>query len=315
MILKIHFPRMKRLISLIISLTLGISIAQGQEIQNAEPHNGLSNLAIHFYSIDLTNEQRAILNDTEIELIFLIDSLGVPILKDINGLSDQNIIDSLKKSIYKIPKFYPKKVNGKSEESIYFLKLSFPSYRMTEEKLQYMQSLSFKKVKLADFEFIEKSNSSIDVVFSGQLNQFIGHPQQHLKTGGGMKIDISYTSTKKYNYGLDMSFYGNTLKLPYILQSNKEQLSGPPSLFVGAFLGKKMNRFNINFEMNLFVQNITQKINDRKEDWVQFKGWSPGFTIHYPIKFGKDIPRFQFGDLTIYNNCINLNFGLKSMIS
>ncbi len=295
------------------------SISNGQDIktiviQEATPKDGLNSLAIHFYSIDFTKEQRLLINNVEFELIFLVDSFGKPTLKEVNGTTDKNIIDSLKISSTKIQNFNPKKVNGKGEESIYFLKLTFPSYNMTEGRLQYLQSEAFQEANLEDFEKIEKANSSFDIIFGGGLNQFIGNPSKHLKIGGGFKMDLYYTAENQYSFGLDLSFYGNTLKTPYIVSSKREQLKAPPTMFVGAIIGRKINKLSVNFELNAFVQNITEKIGENDKDWLQFKAWSPGLTLNYPIKIGKDIPRFQYSELSVYNNCINLNFGVKSLL-
>lgn len=75
-----------------------------------------------------------------------------------------------------------------------------------------------------------------------------------------MKIDIGYAGKNNLIYGLNMSFYGNKLEQDYPINSTREQISVPPTLLVGLILGKWFDKFNIQGELNLGVQNITEKL-------------------------------------------------------
>ena len=90
---------MKYTISTIILLISVFSIsAQVKDSlnQNVSPKNGLNQLAIKYYAIDFTKEQRKEIENVEIEFIYSIDENGTPILSEINGVTNREIIDSLK---------------------------------------------------------------------------------------------------------------------------------------------------------------------------------------------------------------------------
>ena len=149
------------------------------------------------------------------------------------------------------------------------------------------------------------------MTIGGLANQFIGEPSKHLKFGGGMKIDLGYSGENNFIYGLNMSFYGNKLKKDYPINTTRDQFNAPSTLLVGLIFGKWFNKFNIQGEINIGVQNITEKIGENDPDWVQLKGWSPGLIINYPIKIGKSNPMYYYGAPSLMESNLNLHFGLR----
>lgn len=279
--------------------------------QNASPKNGINQLAIKYYGIDFTKEQREEIENVEIELIFSIDETGNPTLSEINGVTNQDIIDSLKLTTDKLEDFNPQIRNGLPMSSIYFMKLIFPSYKYDQLKYGLLQGSAYNEAKLEDFEYLKESDQRFDINIGGLANQFFGKPSEHLGFGGGMKIDMGYAGKDNLIYGLNISFYGNRLKREYPINSTRKQLSAPPTLLIGLMFGKWFNRFNIQGELNLCVQNITEKIGYNDPDWIQLKGWSPGVVINYPIKIGKSNPMYYYGAPVLLENNLNLHFGLR----
>ncbi len=305
---------MKYTISIILSLFCLLNI-NAQVIdslnQDVSPKYGINQLALKYYGIDFTKEQRKEINNVEIEFIYLIDENGNPILSEINGVTNQDIIDSLKNKTKEVDKFKPQIRSGKAESSIYFMKLTFPSYKFNQRKYGLLQGSAYNEAKLEDFDYLNISGQRFDMTIGGLANQFIGKPSQYLGFGGGMKIDLIYAGKNNIIYGLNMSFYGNKLKMKYPINSTREQFEAPPTLLIGLIFGKWFDKFNIQCEVNLGVQNITEKIGEYDSDWIQLNGWSPGLIVNYPIKLGKPNPMYYYGAPSLLENNLNLHFGLR----
>ncbi len=301
-------------IHLIIFILVGTNIqAQINDTINQEvsPKKGINQLAIEFLGIEFTKDQRALIEGREIEFIFHVEKDGKPELKEINGVTDSLVIHLLQKKAKELDYFNPRIVKGDARASIFFMKLEYPKYQMTAKKLGRIKAGLYNESKLEDFEYLEKSKKRYDLLIGGVTNQFIGSISKYLGVGGGMKIDLSYTNEKSNFFGLNMSFYGNKLKKDYPLNTTKEQLAAPPTLLIGLVAGKWINRINIQGELNIAVQNITQKIGDNDQDWIQLNGWSPGLILNYPIKFGGEKTTYYYGAPSLINNHINLHFGIR----
>ncbi len=279
--------------------------------QDAAPKYGLNKLAIKYFGIEFSKEQRNRIKDIEIELIFEIDNVGTPILSEVNGISDQDIIDSLKHKTTHLENFHPMIRDGVPMFSIYFMQLTFPSYQLTNRRLGILQGQSYNEANLEDFEYIHKSGQSIDVAFSGLVNQFIGSPASHLRFGGGFSTLVSYTAKNYIIYGLNMKILGNKLKNEYPINSLREQFSVPPTLLVGLTFGKKLKEIEIQGELDIAVHNITPKLNESDNDWVQLNGWSPGVIIKYPIRLGKETPIYYYGAPSLLSHNLDLHLGLR----
>jgi len=191
------------------------------------------------------------------------------------------------------------------------MQLVFPTYSMKGNRFGEIQAQAYNEARYEDFEYINKSPQRLDLYIGGLMNQFAGNPANHLGTGGGMKIDISFTDKRQLLYGLNMSFYGNKLKKEYSINTTRPQFSAPPTLLVGIIFGKWFNQFNIQTEFNIAVQNIVEKFGDNDPDWIQLKGWSPGIIINYPIKIGKDSPMYYYGAPSIFANNLNVHLGVR----
>jgi len=279
--------------------------------QEASPKGGINELAIKYYGIDFTKAQRKHLENIEIEFIFSIDEFGNPTLSEINGISDTEIIDSLRKKTTEIEQFNPRIKNGKPEPSIFFMKLTFPTYKFTPRTYGLLQGYAYNEAKLEDFEYIKESGKRFDMTIGGMVNQFFGNPSKHLALGGGMKVDLGYTGKNNLIFGLNMSFYGNKLKEEYPLNTTREQFNAPPTLLVGLIFGKWFDKFNIQGELNFGVQNITEKLDNTDKDWIQLNGWSPGVIFNYPIKLGKSKPMYYYWAPTLLENNVNFHFGIR----
>lgn len=306
---------MLRRLDLLTSLVLliifsGQLTAQTQDTinQEAQPPKGVEHLAIHYFGIEFSKEQRSRLENKELELIFFIDALGQPELSEINGITDADLIDSLKQKTLKVGLFSPRIEQGVAVPSIFFMKIVYPRYRMLE--YQDMGTRYFL-TRLEDFESIEKSSHRFDMTGSMVANQWLGPPASHLHLGGGMKIDLSITGAKHFLYGLNMSFYSNKMKLPYSIQTPRTFLKAPPTILIGGTIGRWFGKNNVQLEFNYAAQNVTDKIGDPDPDWVQLEGWSPGLLFNFPIQLGQDKPMYYYGAPTLFANQLNLHIGFR----
>jgi len=278
--------------------------------QEVSPKGGINQLAIKYYGINFTKDQRKRIENIEIEFIYFIDEVGNPTLSEINGVTDSDIVDSLRNKTAELERFNPRIKDGIPETSIYFMKLTFPAYKFTKRTYGLLQGSAYREAKLEDFEYINESGQRFDIVIGGFLNQFLGNPSKYLSTGGGMRADINYSGKNRIIYGLNLSFAENGLRLDYPINSTRKQAS-PTSGFVGCSIGKWFNNFNIQGEISAAVHNLTEKIGDNDPDWVQLQGWSPGIIINYTILLGKQNPLYYYGTPSLLENNLDLHFGVR----
>ncbi len=283
----------------------------GPDQKAPAPEGGVEALALEYYKIDFTKAQRKRLKNVEIEFIYRIDEQGNPDLVDINGLTDRDLLDSLRSQTPKLPRFSPMLQGGIPAASIYTMLLVFPSYKQDVNQIATVSSLAYRKIKIEDFESIHKSGQRMDMILGGMLNQFTGNPARHLATGGGMKIDLLFTARNRLAYGLNMNIYGNQLKREYPLQITRKQLPAPPTLLVGASFGRSFGYADVHLQVSLAVQNITQNQGDSDPEWVQLKGWSPGLVVNFPIRLGKETFYDYYGSPSLFSNNLNFHLGLR----
>jgi hypothetical protein len=307
---------MQRLIiTSLASVFLMSTLAQTTEVS---PAGGISKLAIHYYKIDFTKEQRTQLEQTELELIYSIDERGKPVLEKVNGISDPAIVDSLIRQTERVSFFNPQIVDGKPEASVYFMKLRFPKY-YSNVSIGFDDDIrQFRKARHDDFESIEYKHS-MDIVIGGMLNAYGGSAQEHLNTGGGMKVDMLFMGQKNWGGGFTMDFYGNKLKKPYPISSTRAQTKAPPTLLMGGFASKKINQRGgsneliIQVDANMALQNVVTRENNLDKDYVQFFGFSPGLVLHYNIAIGHEKPGLYYFQPVMVRNFINLNVALRPL--
>lgn len=278
------------------------------------PKGGLSKLALIYYKIDFTPEQRKILEDRELELIFSVDKTGKAILEEVNGIDDPAIIDSLKRKDPALPAFYPDTTDG-VEESIFFMKIQFPRYAVAQN-FGFSSYREYKEPRLSDFEYIHKSGKRMDVLIGGIFNGFIGRANEYLRPGGGMKIDLMFSGKKGFGGGLVMNFYGNSLKKDYPLTTTREQNDAPVTLLVGlsgssSLFQKDRRELTLQAELCYASQNVTKRLDKYDEDYVQLQGFSPGIVAHYLIQIGRDRLSYYYGQPALFNHYINLHAAVR----
>ena len=281
-----------------------------------EPVGGVTKLALEYLKIDFTSSQRAILDRTTLELIYTIDSTGIATLEDVNGITDRSITDSLKRKTSTLPNFSPRHLNGRKVDAIYSMTLQYPRYRQKQLTSRELPR-QYKTPRREDFEAIT-IGSRTDVLIGGVCNGFVGNAQKYLGIGGGMKVDVIYSGKQGVGGGLIMSFYGNRLKRDYPINTTREQDDSPVMMLVGLALNKfivKKDRHEVlaQFEANYAVQNVSPRINNQDKDYIQFRGFSPGLSLHFLIQLGQDHVSSYYYRPTLSNHYLNFHAAVRPL--
>ncbi|WP_157593076.1 hypothetical protein [Rufibacter tibetensis] len=289
-----------------------------QGIIEPEPVGGTVDLALVYYKINFTQEQRQYLTEKSIELIFPISAEGKAKLEKINGVTDPVILDSLVQASARVPRFRPKEVNGVKQAAVYFYPLRYPAYGGTRPISRFDEMYRYHTAKLEDLEHVHLSGKRLEIVFGFMANSFYGKAAEYLEAGGGMKVELQYVGKKGIGSGLIMDFYGNNLKKPYPIASTREQNSGPPTLLVGMGLNKALVRKErkelfVQAELALAFHNVTPRQGDTDEEYTQFIGGGPGLVAHYLLQVGKSKPSASYGTPALSKHYVNLHAGLRSL--
>lgn len=279
--------------------------------QEVSPKQDLTDLALIYYSIDFTPEQRALIGNQPIELIFKVAEDGAPTLHKINGVTDDGIQSLLEETTQTLPNFNPKMVNGKAESAVFFLNLQYPSYEFTTSAAAFITNTQFHQLKASDFESITLDNTGGDLLIGFVANQFIGNPSRYNGIGPGIKMDYTFNDSKNFLYGINMSVYGNKNKMDYPIHTNVPQMNNRAVVMIGLSFGKWFDKFNIQADLNYAAQNITEKQYEKDPNWVQFRGFSPGVSMHYPILIGKQKPTLYYGLPAVVSHYVNFHGGMR----
>jgi hypothetical protein len=279
--------------------------------QDVSPAGGIEELAIKFYQIEFSPEQRTSLKDIEVEFVFQVDALGNSRLAAINGVSDKAILDSLYAHGKENLLFNPRIEKGVAVSSLYFLMLTFPTYQRSQNTFGLLHNKVYRKIEIDDFEYVKMTNQRFDILYSGAANQFLGRPARYSKFGGGMKVELIYTNKHAVSCGIQMNAYGNRKRRDYPLNSDRVQNNAPVTTSIGVVVGKWIKEFNFQFEMNWAVKNITPRLNEFDNEWVQLRGWNPSVIVHYALNLGKPKPFVTFGEPEMVVHNLNLHAGLR----
>jgi len=257
--------------------------------RDAAPSISLNRLVLEYYRIDFEPEIREELTGVELELIYLIDSFGYPYLEEVNGTSNTIIRDSLVERTKVIPLFSPALTDGVPVESLYFIRFSYPSYSQGGQLMEYDLLNRLQNARIEDFEFIEEDGSRFDIPMGIHSNFWSGNAADFLRPGGGMKVDIIGTFKNQVSAGLSLNFFFNRRYNEFDLATNREQLRSTTGALMGLSIGKwidfrdRKQAFHLNFEANYALLNVTENQGDNDPDWVQFRGFSPGVVLSFPI--------------------------------
>jgi hypothetical protein len=303
-------------ISIVVSLSYSLRAqTQSGVNSNPEPAGGLNKLGMEFLKINFTPPQRAILDNVQLELLFSVDSTGKAALEDVNGITDGSIMDSLHRTAARLPLFNPAREEGHAVEGLYSMMLQYPRY--TRSRIDYgLTPRRYRKLTLEDFEEYQLGGR-MDALIGGMMNSFTGTAHEYLSTGGGFKVDLSFSGKNGYGGGLAMSFYGNERKKDYPIDPSRTQDKESFTLLIGPVLSKTFTRTDrtswmVQFEPAYAQQNISSKINNQDKEYVAYKGFSPGITFHYMLRLGKEHFIMSNGP-ALFGHYVNFHGGIRPL--
>jgi len=216
---------------------------------------GQTALAVKILGIEFTQEQRDSLDGKSIELIYLVDIMGVGKLSEINGVSDKAIQDSIFKINAPFILFESAIDGGIPTETIYFLKIFFPKYYREANQTVMIDRFSFNMLRMEHFDSLTLSEHSSGGLFGGMMNQFIRATSDYLGFGGGMKINFFY-KTKNILAGFNMNVYGTKRKLFFPIITTLPQGKYPSMIIIGPTLGYHRSRWSIAMEVDYCRMNL-----------------------------------------------------------
>lgn len=276
--------------------------------REAEPVDGIAKFGLKYFKIKFTPDQRRRLDGVNLELAFSVDELGNAVFEDVLGTDDEDIKDSLRN--VQLAKFTPRIENGKPIASVYMMRLSYPAYDTPPQQAGISIPSSYRRYTLEDFEYLKKSGSRLEIVAGGLINGWTGELSSFNTLGGGMKIDMLFTGTKKAGIGLIMSFYSSNSKKDYPIATMRPQERTRALLLLGPAFSKIVQErggkhFMLQLEPTYAVQNIVVK-NTAPDDPVQLKGFSFGLVCHYVLPVGKERLMYSYGTPSLVTHCLNV---------
>jgi hypothetical protein len=287
-------------------------ISYGQRSSEPRPPGGKTQVLLPFYSINFTDRQRGLLNGTSAELLFEITEDGIPILDNVQGITDVAIIDSIYHVSRQLPRFEPATRNGIPEPSVYLLKLHFGDRDYHNDSPNQMEQQAPESRD--DFALLE-TGSKLDLLIAGAFNIRDGKAADYLYPGGGMKFDIMVIGKKNFGVGLALGLYGNRLKNDYPIIIPYQQSQSQTTVLIGLAFGKilsenRRSQVFAQFEPCYVIQTVVHLDDYYQDESIEFEGFSPAVVLNYMVSLGRE--RFyHYGSPTIVNNFLNIHAAIR----
>lgn len=273
---------------------------------HATPKGGMAAVALVYYKIDFSKEERAHLRTHEAELIFGVSETGVAKLEKVNGIGILSIIDSMKRVDHKLPLFNPEMIDGVAQPTVFFMMIQWPHYQDRTYAPYPGAYTNIVGLKREMFETIELA-SRFDMIIGGAATNFSGSAGNYLKTGGGVRMDLIFSGRSGWGGGLTMDVTGNAARKEYPIATQYQQSRSLSTLFIG-LLGSKVISDNQRGLMQLQAQlcfathNIVTVDPGLKNKPVQASGFSPALVWSYALPIGQGrMSQYYFSPVFVKN--------------
>ncbi len=294
------------------STFFSVICAQQDSFRMASPVIGSNELAIKIFSMPYTQKQRDSLGGRSLELIYLVDEMGMGTLKNINGIQDTAIKDSIFKANLPFVLFRPEIISGQPHESIYFLKIRFPQYSRLDSRSLILDRFNLNTLRMEDFDSISISKMSTGILVGGLMNQFIGNANTYLGFGGGMRLNLFF-KFKNITTGLNMDVLGIKRKKSFSINRSSEQATYPSSLLMGPFVGYIKKRWTVIAEMDYALLNIIYNSSNDIKDGFQTKGSGIGLTLSYGLPIGRSKLMYYYNSPNIFSQNVIFSLSLRHL--
>lgn len=281
----------------------------------ATPVGGINRLALVYYDIDFTKEQRELLKDVDIELIFSVSDEGVAVLESINGLNNRAIKDSLYAQTPHLPMFIPEMRGGISKQSLYFMLFQYPSYKRVPPELNFYSPFYQRKVEKNQFAELNESGAGVDFVLGGTFTNHFGRADKYLKPGGGVNMGVEYVAANSFYYGFGWEMMGNRASKQMTAKDTLPYLKAPFTAAVGLYVGRRFEKFSVQLEASYVNIGITSGT-EYDYGGTNYEGFSPGLFVNYPLYIKSANERVVMNGGRPYINRFAINFrgGFRGMI-
>lgn len=273
----------------------------------AEPIGGINRLALVYYSIEFTKEQRKLLENVPVEMIFSVSKEGVAKLEHVNGIQNRSLIDSLYAQTPKVPGFKPEIHDGMPRESLYFMKFRYPTYKMNTQEIPIRSPFYQKKINKDEFLELDETGRGFDFTVLGIFTNHFGKPDKYFKPGGGVQIGCEYVSKIGLYYGFGFDMYGNPADQHIAREDTMPYLRSPFSVTTGIYVGFRFDRLYIQSEAYYSTIAISRSDTETAIGGTSYEGFSPGLFANYIIPFRKNRERVTIHVGQPYINRASLN--------
>jgi hypothetical protein len=313
-----------KIFSLIAGLLLSVAaFAQIPTSQNikAQPVGGKGALQIVYYRIDFTQEETDYLRTHTPEMIFSVSEYGKARLEKVNDIDRQSIIDSLMNMNNRLPDFYAARVNGRPEQGVYFLKLTWPNYQYQNgmNNINSMMTLQYNPVlrKLSDLEDITYRGPRFDMTIGAFMPTFGGNISKYLDKGWGTRFDFMIYGRKGWGGGFGTTLVIGKPKMvsPAIpLRYNRSHLiTIINGSFGKIFDFKRAGQFAIQFEPGFGITDASIAPNTSADVAVGV-GFIPGVTAHYLLPFGPGRMSRQYFLPVAYRQFLSIHVAARQLM-
>ena len=276
-----------------------------------QPRGGKGALQIVYYRIDFTKEETDFLRTHAPELIFSVSPQGKARLEKVNDLGMQSIVDSMMRVNDRLPDFYPERVNGRAENGVYFLKLTWPNYQSQLGLISPYQPLTFYNPvmrKLSEFSDITYRGPRYDMILGVFNPGFNGNLGKVIKQGWGAKFDFMIYGSKGWGGGFGTSII---LGKPSDFRDRNHMITLFNGMIGKVFRETKMGQFGLQIEPAFGITDIVDRDND-----VRFigLGFCPGVSAIYMLSLGPGRMSRQYFLPTSYKHYLSFHVGIRSML-
>jgi len=295
------------IIFLLTIFSFGVSAQIDTSYTQATPIGGLNRLALVYYDIEFTPEQRKLLENVDVELIFSITDQGIGTLETINGITNRTLIDSLFAQTPNLPKFSPEMRGGIPKQSLYWVRFQFPTYQTHFQELQTPTGFYQQKIEKNQFKVLDESGVAFDFVIQGIFANHFGNADKYLKPGGGVQMGFEFLTPNKVYYGFGLNMLGNKAALKMTVKDTMPYLKSPFTVTTGLYVGKRFEKLSVQLE--IYYANITITDNDIEKDidGTSYSGFGPGIFANYPVQFNKRKERVTMHPWSPFINRYSLN--------
>lgn len=282
----------------------------------AKPIGGLNRLALVYYDIEFTPDQRKLLENVDVELIFSISDAGVPSLESVNGVTNRALIDSIFAQTPELPRFIPEMRGGIPKQTLFFMQFQFPTYQANVQEFRVPSPFYQQKIEKDEFKVLDETGRGLEFVIHGIFTNHFGNADKYLKPGGGVHMGFEFVAANKLYYGFGFEMFGNKAAEKMIVTDSLPYSKAPFSATIGFYMGKWFDNFSVQAEVNYGSISVIPSDVENDIDGTSFQGFSPGIFVNYPIipKNRRERVTIQGANAYINRFSFNLRGGFRGFI-